>query len=197
MAAEYYRWAESILEAMIDSTLKGNRPVVFVLNRPFLEACYKGTRICVADPKKLGHQDANASLDTIARQIDEVIDQRFKDWDAPFKTTAVRSRYSAFLKGAVLKNLSDAGKIKPSSMIARLHNDTHGGLPSIEFYRDVENAGLLAHSTKELCVIGHDPFLMNFRFALSKAFPDGPINSSNLMAEPLVSKILQVYKLPD
>ena len=39
VATGYFEFTESILQAMIDSTLRRNFPVVFVLNRPFFHAC--------------------------------------------------------------------------------------------------------------------------------------------------------------
>jgi len=82
-------------------------------------------------------------------------------------------------------------------VIQRLNNDIHVALESLEDYDSVRKAGLTLHSAKELCVVGWDPFVSYFRFALSKKFPGGPINSSNLLDTPFLSRIEQILKLPD
>jgi hypothetical protein len=197
---QYYSWAESILQAMIISALKGNLPVVFILNRPLFEACLKGLRICMLDPSKLAGLDADLDLPRLAAEIDEVIDQRFTEWGAPFINPAVGSRYAGFLESSTLKALSDGGDIKPSSVLERLHNDTHGTLPTLEYYRNVQERNLLRRSAKELCAVGWDPFLLHLRFAISKRFPHGPINDGNLLdvtASPLGLGIKQVLEMSD
>jgi len=95
LATRYYELAHSVLEAMIDATLKGNLPAVFVLNRPLIEACFRGSQICLVQPGKIDDAD---SLEEVAATIDEVIQQRFEEWQLPFHDKRVVNRYAEFLK---------------------------------------------------------------------------------------------------
>ena len=176
---EYYLWAESILEAMVDSALAENVRAVFLLNRPFLEATYKGTWLCVMDPGGLLDADIDdTSLEDLAAQIDEVIRERFKVW-VPEGDHSELARFSTFLKSSVLLSLAREGKAKHSTVIQRLHNDVHNSIHSIEYYKAIKD-GQLVHSAKEICLVAWQPFLLNLRFCLSKRFPEGKINSTNL-----------------
>jgi|SRR5579859_4131169 len=185
VATSYFELAESILQGMIDSTLRKNLPVVFVLNRPFFHACFKGMWMCLAeDPNELPDD-----LFELANSIDAVIEERFNSWNAPFLDQGEKARYSALLKSPVLKQLSDDGRVKPSKLIERLHNDVHGGLPSLEIYQQLTHHGNLLESAKELCVIGHHPLYLNLRFAMSMRFPDGPICRGDHLAEPFARQM--------
>jgi hypothetical protein len=179
LATEYYLWAESILRAMVDSALAGNLKAVFLLNRPFLEASYKGTWLCVVDPDRLPDADIDDTpLEDLAAQIDSVIAKRFEAWGQ----TADRSdleRFLKFLKSGVLASLASEGKVKPSTVIQRLHNDVHSSIHSIEYYKSIPD-GQLSHSAREICWVAWQPFLLNLRSCLSKRFPDGKITSANI-----------------
>jgi hypothetical protein len=193
VATSYFELAESILQAMIDSTLKSNLPVVFALNRPLFHACYKGMWTCLVEhPSEVPDE-----LFTLGNDIDAVIEERFSSWNAPFCEDAGKARYSALFKSPILKELADEGKIKSSTLIERLHNDVHGGLPSLEYYRHLVQHGSLLLSAKDLCIIGHNPLYLNLRFAISMRFPDGSVRRENLLAEPSSQQILEVYDLPD
>ncbi len=192
IATRYFNLAESILHAMIDSTRKKNLPVVFVLNRPFFHACYKGMWICLAE----NPTDMPDDLLQLGGGIDAVIDDKFESWHAPFFNKGV-ARYSAFLESPIQKELSDEGKLKPSKLIERLHNDVHGGLPSVEFYERLAQHGGLLHAAKELCIIGHSPLYLNHRFAMCMRFPDGPVHRGNLLAEPFGHEILKVHTMTE
>src|ERR1035437_3892814 len=105
VATGYFEFTESILHAMIDSTLRRNFPVVFVLNRPFFHACYKGLWVCLKD----GSSDMPDDLIKLGNDIDAVIVDKFESWGAPFLTKA-GARFAAFLKSPIQKQLSDEGK---------------------------------------------------------------------------------------
>jgi hypothetical protein len=179
LAMEYYLSAESVLQAMVDSTLAGNHRAVFLLNRPFLESSYKGSWICVTDPAGLANADIDdAPLEDLAAQIDEAIAERFKAWK-PSADCSQLARYLRFLKSEVLSSLSSEGNVRPSTLIQRLHNDVHSSVHAIEYYKTIQD-GQLLHSAKEICWVAWQPFLLNLRFCLSKRFPDGAINSTNI-----------------
>src|SRR5712692_565742 len=93
VATSYFELAESILQAMIDSTLGKNLPVVFVLNRPFFHACFKGMWICLAE----NPSDVPDDLLKLGNAIDAVIEERLKSWNAPFLNQGEKARYSALL----------------------------------------------------------------------------------------------------
>jgi hypothetical protein len=190
VASKYFELAESILQAMIDCTLQKNLPAVFVLNRPFFHACYKGMWICLA----VTPSDMPDDLLQLGKGIDAAIDGRFESWNAPFINKGV-GRYAAFLESRIQGDLSDEGKLKATKLIERLHNDVHGGLPSMEFYSRLAQHGDVLHAAKELCIVGHDPLYLNFRFAMYKRFPDGPVHGDNLLAEPFGRDILEIHKL--
>ena len=192
IAADYFGLAESILQAMIDSTLKKNLPVVFVLNRPFLHACYKGMWLALADePKEIPDE-----LARLGRDIDAKIDRKFESWNTPFKAQNL-ARYESFLGGQISPQLSAEGKVKASTLIERLHNDVHGGLPSLGFYRGLAVNGSLLHSAKELCIVGHSPFYQNLRLAMAMEFPTGPVRREDVLADPLAPQILKIYEMAD
>jgi len=190
VATRYFELAESILQAMIDSTLKKNCAVVFVLNRPFFHACYKGMWVCLAEAPS----DVPDDLFDLGRDIDAVIDERFESWDAPFVKKGV-ARYSGLLESPIGKELSDEGKLKSSKLIERLHNDVHGGLPSLEYYQQLTKCGNLLQAVKELCIIGYDPLYRNLRFATAMRFPDGPVDRGDLLVEPFGHQILKVCEM--
>jgi hypothetical protein len=178
---------------MVDATLRGNLDVVFVLNRPFFHACYKGMWMClVDDPNELPDDLVELGL-----AIDQVIEQRFSSWGAPFRKQGVAARYSLFLKSPIEKERAMQGKIRSSTLVERLHNDVHGGLPSLGYYRDLKDSGGIVHAAKELCIIGHEPLYRNLRFAISKRFPKGPVTAANLFADPFAQQILTIYNVPD
>ncbi|MHB8654318.1 MAG: hypothetical protein ACYDA9_10605 [Terriglobia bacterium] len=191
VATGYFELAESILQAMIDSTLRKNLPVVFVLNRPFYHACFKGMWMCLAE----NPSDVPDKLLELGNAIDAVIEERFQSWYDPFPNQGGIARYSALLNSPVLKQLSDDGKVKQSKLIERLNNDVHGGLPSLEYYQQVVQHGYSLNSAKELCVVGHNLLYLNLRFAMSKRFPDGPVRPGSLLADPFGQEILAIYDL--
>ncbi len=193
VAKGYFQLTESILEAMIDATVRPNLPVVFVLNRPFFHACYKGMWTCLTEnPSKIPDDLLQLGVD-----IDEAIEQKFEEWNAPFFNQAPMGRYAAFLESPIQKQLSDEGKIKPSTLIERLHTDVHGGLPSLVYYQQLMQEGNVLHAAKELCVFGHDPLYLNLRFAISMRFPDGPVARENLLADPFAQQILAIHGMPE
>ncbi len=193
VAEGYFRLAESILHAMIDSTLGHNFPVAFVLNRPFFHACYKGLWTCLTKaPAKIPDD-----LLKLGADIDNVIEKRFEAWNYPLLNKGATARYSAFLKSPVHKQLSDDGQIKPSSLIGRLHDDVHGGLPSLVAYQQLTREGKVCHIAKELCVVGHDPLYLHLRFALAMRFPTGCVARANLLADPFLLQILAIYAMPE
>ena len=106
---QHYFWAESILDSMIDSTLNGNFLPVFILNRPLLEACCKGVRICVCSKVTEG----DMHLPDLAEEIDAAVQDKF-EWNAPFSNKPVANPFSGFIKSSILKTLSDAGTVKPT-----------------------------------------------------------------------------------
>lgn len=198
LAMEYYLWAESILQAMVDSALAGNVRAVFLLNRPFYEASFKGTWLCVIDPNGLRDADIDdTSLEVLAAQIDEVIRERFNVW-VPAGDHSELARFSKFLKSSVLLGLASEGKAKHSTVIQRLHNDIHNSIHSIEYYKALKD-GQLVHSAKEICSVAWQPFLWTLRLCLSKRFPEGKINSTNLndiYRSSLVGGIERLNTLP-
>ena len=192
VATSYFELAESILQAMIDSTLRKNLPVVFVLNRPFYHACYKGMWMSLAeDPRDAPPDD----LLKLGNAIDAVIEERFQSWYAPFPNRGRLARYATLLNSPVLKQLADDGKVKPSNLIERLQNDVHGGLPSLQYYRRMVQHGYFLNSARELCVIGHNSLYLNLRFAMSERFPDGPVHPGKLLAGPFGQEILAICAL--
>jgi hypothetical protein len=144
-----------------------------------------------------GSKDLPDDLLKLGRDIDAVIEQKFEAWRAPFVNKGTRSRFSTFLKSPIHKELAAQGKVRPSTLIERLHNDVHGGLPALDYYQQLVQAGSLLHSAKELCIIGHDPLYLTLRFAMSMRFPEGPVRRDGLMAEPFGNQILKIYDLAE
>jgi len=179
LASGYFQHTESILQAMIDSTLRNNLPVVFVLNRPFLHACYKGTWLCVVkQPAKMPD-----NLLELGKQIDAA--------------AAGLNKYAQFITSPIQPRLSSAGKIRRSNLVQRLHTDVHSDLSSIEYYLDLAREAGSVHAAKELCVVAHMPFYRNLRIAMAEKYPSGPVTRDNVLADPLVKDMLRVYDLPE
>ena len=193
IGSRYFELTESILRAMIDSTLAENFPAVFALNRPLFHASYKAMWISLVE----NPSDMPDDLLKLGADIDAVIEEKFRSWNAPFVTGGSVARYAGLLTSPVHKQLSDEGKMKPTTVVERLHNDVHGGLPSLEYYERLVKHGQLRHSAKELCVIGHSPLYLNLRFALSKRFPSGPVTPDKLLFEPFTMQMLAIYNMPD
>jgi hypothetical protein len=193
VAVSYFALVESILQAMIDASLKRNLAVVFVLNRPLFHACYKAMWTCLMD----NPDEVPDDLLQLGEGIDSLIEKRFEEWKAPFINKGVTGRYGSFLKSQVQKEAAEEGKMKPSTLIQRLNDDVHGGLPSLVFYHQLTLEGTLLHSAKELCVVGHDPLYLNLRFAISMRFPNGPVTRENLLADPFAQQILAIYGMSE
>ena len=196
-AQEYESLAESVLAAMVDCSLNLNFSPVFILKRPFLEACFKGMWLCLADPSTQIGVDSDIDLLKLAKKIDMLIDPQFEKWDAPFAGGHKSARYSMFLLSPVMKGLSDRSRLKSTTVIERLHNDIHSSLPSLEFMDAMKRSGGLVHAAKELCVVGWDPFLLNLRFALARRFANSTVARQGILNSPLAGAVLRVMELPE
>jgi len=184
VAVSYYETARSVLQSMMDATMKENFPMVFVNQRPFLECCYRGTQVCLVDPDDI---DDKQELDEVGKAIDSVIYAKFAAWGVPSATKEL-GRYATVLNCQILGALAEV--VKCSTLIQRLHNDVHQGFAALEFYNTVERIPLLSlHCSVDICATGFTPFLMNFRQAVCGAFPKSSVAQQGLLRDPLEEKV--------